>query len=210
MASRLTLSLLTTVLAMSILNLCNPMIFSSSVSFMIRRYTLTVRVCPSLCARSIAWRSFMGFQSCSIKTTVSADVRLRPKPPTCVVRSKTSMSGSALNLETIEVLAEGGTFPSKRRYMTPGMIDFKRSFSIRSSKPRDCANTKNLWPVSVVPCDSNASFNSSSSCSCLSPPIPLSLRSSSSATSFGECLYPYRDEACRPSAFKAALCSFSP
>ena len=44
----------------------------------------------------LAWRSFMGFQSCSRKMTVSAEVRLRPRPPTWVVSSSTSMVGSLL------------------------------------------------------------------------------------------------------------------
>ena len=44
-------------------------------------------------------RSFMGFQSCSKKMTVSAPVRLRPKPPTWVVSRRTSTDGSTLNLE---------------------------------------------------------------------------------------------------------------
>ena len=46
--------------------------------------------------RGRACRSFMGFQSCSRKMTVSAAVRLRPRPPTWVVSSSTSMVGSLL------------------------------------------------------------------------------------------------------------------
>lgn len=57
-----------------------------------------VATCPILCARSMACRSLMGFQSCSTNTTVSAPVRLRPRPPTWVVSSSTSMEGSLLNL----------------------------------------------------------------------------------------------------------------
>ena len=41
----------------------------------------------------------MGFQSCSKKMTVSAPVRLRPRPPTWVVSRRTSTDGSTLNLE---------------------------------------------------------------------------------------------------------------
>ena len=48
---------------------------------------------------SITCKSFMGFQSCSKKMTVSAPVRLRPNPPTWVVRRRTSMEGSLLNLQ---------------------------------------------------------------------------------------------------------------
>ena len=44
------------------------------------------------------WRSFIGFQSCSTKITVSAPVRFRPSPPTCVVNSRMSIDGSLLNL----------------------------------------------------------------------------------------------------------------
>ena len=36
---------------------------------------------PILWARSMACKSFIGFQSCSTKITVSAPVRLRPRPP---------------------------------------------------------------------------------------------------------------------------------
>ena len=45
------------------------------------------------------WRSFIGFQSCSTKMTVSAPVKLRPRPPTWVVRSRTSIDGSLLKLK---------------------------------------------------------------------------------------------------------------
>lgn len=45
------------------------MIFSSSVPCVTRRYTLTTRFWPMRWARSIACRSFMGFQSCSTKIT---------------------------------------------------------------------------------------------------------------------------------------------
>lgn len=38
--------------------------------------------CPMRCARSMACRSLMGFQSCSTNTTVSAPVKLSPSPPT--------------------------------------------------------------------------------------------------------------------------------
>ena len=77
-----------------------PMIFSSSVPCVTRRYTLTTFFWPILCARSMACRSFMGFQSCSTNMTVSAPVRFRPRPPTCVVSSRTSIDGSLLNLPT--------------------------------------------------------------------------------------------------------------
>ena len=45
----------------------------------------------------------MGFQSCSKKMTVSAPVRLRPSPPTCVVSRRTSTEGSPLNLVCVRV-----------------------------------------------------------------------------------------------------------
>lgn len=54
--------------------------------------------CFTLLCKLLTWRSFIGFQSCSTKMTVSAPVRLRPRPPTCVVSSRTSMDGSLLNL----------------------------------------------------------------------------------------------------------------
>jgi hypothetical protein len=62
-----------------------PIIFSSRVPRVISRYTLTTRRWPRRWALSIAWASRDGFQSCSTKMTVSAAVRFRPKPPTCVV-----------------------------------------------------------------------------------------------------------------------------
>ena len=58
---------------------------------------------------SNTWRSFMGFQSCSKKMTVSAAVRLRPKPPTLVVRSMTDMLGSWLNCCTIPNRCDAST-----------------------------------------------------------------------------------------------------
>lgn len=44
-------------------------------------------------------RSFIGFQSCSTNITVSAPVKFRPSPPTCVVNNRMSMEGSLLNLK---------------------------------------------------------------------------------------------------------------
>lgn len=41
-----------------------------------------VFTCPMRCARSMACRSLIGFQSCSTNTTVSAPVKLSPSPPT--------------------------------------------------------------------------------------------------------------------------------
>jgi len=49
-------------------------------------------------------KSFIGFQSCSKKMTVSAPVRFSPNPPTCVVSNNTSMDGSLLNLWVICIL----------------------------------------------------------------------------------------------------------
>ena len=45
--------------------------------------------------------SFIGFQSCSKKMTVSAPVRLSPSPPTWAVRRRTSTETSLLNLQDI-------------------------------------------------------------------------------------------------------------
>mmetsp|Transcript_714 Transcript_714/g.2142 ORF Transcript_714/g.2142 Transcript_714/m.2142 type:complete len:228 (-) Transcript_714:2828-3511(-) len=131
---RETLSVFTTALATSSLKRCIPMIFSSRVSRISRRYTLTVRFWPSRWARSIAWRSFCGFQSCSRKTTVSAVVRLRPRPPTLVVSSSTSMVGSALKRCATSKRLEAATLPSRRRKETPAGC--RRSLSTRSSKER--------------------------------------------------------------------------
>mmetsp|Transcript_23235 Transcript_23235/g.58622 ORF Transcript_23235/g.58622 Transcript_23235/m.58622 type:complete len:411 (+) Transcript_23235:171-1403(+) len=138
------LSALTTALATSSLKRCMPMIFSSSVSRMRRRYTLTVRFCPSRWARSIAWRSFCGFQSCSRNTTVSAVVRLRPRPPTPVVSSRTSMVGSALKRCATSKRLLAATLPSRRRNDTPPGDSTSRS--TRSSRPRSCANTRTRCP----------------------------------------------------------------
>lgn len=59
-----------------------------------------VFTCPMRCARSMACRSLIGFQSCSTNTTVSAPVKLSPSPPTWVVSKRTSIDGSLLNLHT--------------------------------------------------------------------------------------------------------------
>lgn len=48
--------------------------------------------------RSHTCKSFIGFQSCSTKTTVSAPVKFSPSPPTCVVSNRISIDGSLLNL----------------------------------------------------------------------------------------------------------------
>lgn len=42
---------------------------------------LTFLFCPNRCARSIACKSFIGFQSWSMKMTMSAPVRFNPTPP---------------------------------------------------------------------------------------------------------------------------------
>ena len=49
--------------------------------------------------RSHTCKSFIGFQSCSTKTTVSAPVKFSPSPPTCVVSNRISIDGSLLNLK---------------------------------------------------------------------------------------------------------------
>ena len=60
----------------------------------------------------------MGFQSCSRKMTMSAAVRLRPRPPTCVVSSITGMEGSELKRCTTENRADASMPPSNRRKLT--------------------------------------------------------------------------------------------
>lgn len=92
-------------LARFFLKRCRLMIFCSRVSRSTRRYTLTVRFWPILCARSMACRSFMGFQSCSKKMTVSAPVRLRPRPPTAVVMIMILIEASLLNSSTCSNLS---------------------------------------------------------------------------------------------------------
>mmetsp|Transcript_18327 Transcript_18327/g.37060 ORF Transcript_18327/g.37060 Transcript_18327/m.37060 type:complete len:240 (+) Transcript_18327:536-1255(+) len=106
---------LTTEEAMCILNACRLMIFSSSVSRISSRYTETTRFWPRRCARSIACRSFIGFQSWSRKITTSAAVRLRPRPPTDVVSSIRSTEGSELKRVAIPNRCCAGTLPSSRR-----------------------------------------------------------------------------------------------
>ncbi|KAG5460521.1 MAG: hypothetical protein BJ554DRAFT_7420 [Olpidium bornovanus] len=109
------------------------MIFSSRVPRVMRRYTLTTFFWPMRWARSIAWRSLIGFQSCSMKITVSAPVRFRPSPPTWVVRRRTSMDGSALNFWTIPCRRDASVLPSRRMYDTVGMCRLNRSRSMMSS-----------------------------------------------------------------------------
>ena len=96
-------------------------------------YTFTTFFCPMRCARSIAWRSFIGFQSCSTKMTVSAPVSVRPSPPTCVVSRRQSMLGSALNVCTTACRLFASVAPSRRMYVTDGMCCLNRSVSMMSS-----------------------------------------------------------------------------
>eukprot|EP00967_Tisochrysis_lutea_P071406 scaffold94822_cov25-Tisochrysis_lutea.AAC.7 len=126
------------------------MIFSSRVPRVISRNTETDRFWPSRCARSMACRSFIGFQSWSRNTTVSADVRLRPSPPTLVVSNMRSMLGSELKLSTIAPRRAAGTRPSSFRYDTEGKCAFRRSSSTRSSIDEDCAKTSARWEASVA------------------------------------------------------------
>lgn len=95
-------------------------IFSSNVPLVTMRYTFTTFFCPMRCARSMAWMSFCGFQSCSTKMTVSAPVRLSPSPPTDVVSRSTSYDGSELNLFTMSCRRDASTDPSSRMYCTDG------------------------------------------------------------------------------------------
>ena len=60
-------------------------------------------------------KSFMGFQSCSKKMTVSAPVRLSPSPPTWVVSRRTSTDGSTLNLRGGRRIEGYGEGRAKRR-----------------------------------------------------------------------------------------------
>lgn len=62
----------------------------------------------------ITCRSFIGFQSCSKKMTVSAAVRLSPRPPTLVVRSMTEMLASSLKRCTIPKRCEASTLWKSR------------------------------------------------------------------------------------------------
>ena len=63
----------------------------------------------------------MGFQSCSRSTTVSAAVRLRPRPPTWVVSSMTGMLGLLLNFCASSKRCAGSTLrgatPSQHKPM---------------------------------------------------------------------------------------------
>ena len=59
-------------------------------------------------------RSFIGFQSCSRKMTVSAAVRFRPRPPTLVVSSMTGMLGSWLKRWTMPNLCDASTLHARQ------------------------------------------------------------------------------------------------
>ena len=64
----------------------------------------------------------MGFQSCSRKMTMSAAVRLSPKPPTCVVSSITGMEGSALKRCTMLKRAEASTLRDRHHSLANAMV----------------------------------------------------------------------------------------
>ena len=108
----------------------HPIIFSSKVPFVMRRYTFTTFFWPILWARSMAWRSFIGFQSCSTKITVSAPVKVNPNPPTWVVSNKQSMLGSALNVWTMACRLLASIPPSSRIYETKGIWALNKSVSM--------------------------------------------------------------------------------
>ncbi|KAH3665485.1 hypothetical protein OGAPHI_003670 [Ogataea philodendri] len=70
---------------------------SSTVSLETNLYTITWFFCPIRCALAIACKSACGFQSESKIITVSAVIRLIPKPPALVDSKKTkSLDPSAL------------------------------------------------------------------------------------------------------------------
>ena len=131
------------------------MIFTSRVPLVMSRYTLTTFFCPMRCARSIACRSFIGFQSCSTKMTVSAPVSVSPRPPTCVVSSRQSMLGSALNVCTTACRLFASVPPSSRMYVTAGMCCLKRSRSMMS-------NICFIWQKISTRCCENALVPASS------------------------------------------------
>mmetsp|Transcript_2118 Transcript_2118/g.8167 ORF Transcript_2118/g.8167 Transcript_2118/m.8167 type:complete len:276 (-) Transcript_2118:4538-5365(-) len=186
MALRDMLSEFTTAFATSSLKRCRDMTFSSRVPFVSKRYTFTVRFCPKRCARSMACRSFCGFQSCSRKTTVSALVRFKPNPPTCVVSSKTSIDGSALNFRTTSNRAVGATPPSSLNHETPPSSprDPNNSSSTRSKTAFSCEKIKTRCPAPPRGFDPETS-SSGSSLGTLSTPTPQSSRICFSARNFG-------------------------
>eukprot|EP00962_Isochrysis_galbana_P021382 scaffold6308_cov111-Isochrysis_galbana.AAC.2 len=165
------------------LNLCSDMIFSSSVPRVMRRKTETERRCPSRWARSIACRSFIGFQSWSRKMTVSAEVRLSPSPPTLVVSSIRSMLGSELNLSTSAPRRPAGTRPSSRTCETDGRCGASKSCSTRSSIEDDCAKTSARCDASAA--GALATFSSVPSLVASEAPMPHSSRICLRATSLG-------------------------
>lgn len=76
----------------SLFSLALSSICSSMVPLQMSRQTVTCLVWPSRWARSMACWSTVGFQSLSQKITVSAAVRLIPRPPARVLSKNTKMS----------------------------------------------------------------------------------------------------------------------
>ncbi len=76
--------------------------FSSMVSSAMKRCTFTERVCPMRCVRSTAWDSAAGFHQGSSTKTVSASVRVSPKPP------------------ALSEMRNAGAVPVRKRSMTCG------------------------------------------------------------------------------------------
>jgi len=73
-------------------DLDDPLVRWSTVPWEARRMTRTGRFWPMRWQRSIACRSAAGLKSESWMMTVSAEVRLMPRPPARVVTSSTGMS----------------------------------------------------------------------------------------------------------------------
>src|SRR3989338_6764328 len=119
---KLAFSSFMTELATWSLNFCSERMSSSTVPAMIILNTLTDRRWPKRCARSIACRSTIGFQSCSKRITVSAPVKLSPRPPTLVVDSRQSTDTSPLKWLTTRKRSSAGMATPMRRDEVLGVL----------------------------------------------------------------------------------------
>mmetsp|Transcript_14885 Transcript_14885/g.44542 ORF Transcript_14885/g.44542 Transcript_14885/m.44542 type:complete len:255 (-) Transcript_14885:969-1733(-) len=93
-----------------------PSTFSSTVASVASLTTVTGRCWPIRWQRSIACWSMAGLKSTSWRMTVSADVRLMPRPPARVESRKRKMSESLrLNASIMSCRSEPSVEPSMRQ-----------------------------------------------------------------------------------------------
>mmetsp|Transcript_80657 Transcript_80657/g.214126 ORF Transcript_80657/g.214126 Transcript_80657/m.214126 type:complete len:269 (-) Transcript_80657:372-1178(-) len=126
---------------------CNFTIFSSIVSWVMKRTAFTSRVCPMRCARWMACNSHAGFHQGSSMKTWLAICRFRPSPPAFREMRMIFRVGSVLKATRASSRACMVMPPRKTTQEMPAL--FSRN-STSSSMAPNCEKTRPLAPGSLA------------------------------------------------------------